>query len=94
MAVPLSDDERRRLEKLERDLAATDPELDLQLQSGSPTNAAARTVYGVLIILAGFAVVIAGIITQLPILGGTGFLIMVGGAHWFLMGLQWHPGAK
>lgn len=92
--MPLSDDERRRLEKLEKDLAATDPDLDLQLQSGSPPHAATRTVYGTLTVLAGFALVIAGIVTKLPIAGATGFLIMVVGANWVLKGVPWHLGAK
>lgn len=92
--MPLSDDERRRLEKLERDLAAADPELDLELQSGSPRHAATRAVYATLTVLAGLAVVIAGILTQLPLVGGAGFLMMVIGAHWALTGLEWHPGSK
>lgn len=86
--MPLSDDERRRLEKLEQDLAATDPDLALELQSGSPRNKAARTVYGSLAAFVGFAVIIAGIITQLPIVGVSGFLIMVAGAHFVLTGLR------
>lgn len=89
--MPLSDDERRRLEKLEQDLAAADPELNLTLQAGSPRNASARTVYGVLTVLAGLAVVIAGIITQMPIVGGAGFLLMIWGAQWALTGIQGHP---
>ncbi|MGY2744433.1 DUF3040 domain-containing protein [Arthrobacter sp. UYCu723] len=86
--MPLSDEERRRLEKLEQDLAATDPDLDLELKSGLPRGMAAHTVYGLLAALAGFALVIAGIITQLTIMGAIGFLMMVAGAHWFLNGFR------
>lgn len=84
--VALSDEERRRLEKLERELAATCPDLDRELQSGAPRRAAARTVYGVLAAVAGFVLVIMGTIAELIIVGVVGFLLMVAGGHWFLSG--------
>ncbi|WP_457962292.1 DUF3040 domain-containing protein [Arthrobacter sp. D1-29] len=85
----LSDEERRRLEKLEQELAATDPDLDRELQSGTPHGrAAARTVYGVLAVIAGLVLVIVGIITELVVIGAVGFLLTVAGAHWFLSGLR------
>jgi len=86
--VPLSDEERRRLEMLEQDLAASDPDLNLELQSGHPRGMAARTVFGILAALAGFALIIAGIITQITIIGVIGFLLMGAGAHWFLRGYR------
>jgi hypothetical protein len=86
--MALSDEERRRLEELEQELAAADPDLDRELKAGlSRGSAAARIVYGVLAALAGLAVVIAGSITRLTVLGAVGFLLMVAGAHWFLSGL-------
>lgn len=86
----LSDEERRRLEKLEQELAATDPDLDRKLQSGaSRGRPAARTVYGVLAAIAGFALVIGGVVTEQTVIGALGFLLMVAGAYWFLDGL--HP---
>ena len=91
--MPLSDEERRRLEKLEQDLAATDPELNLELQSGQPRGMAARSVWGILAALAGFALVIAGIITQITIIGVIGFLLMFSGANWFLNGLRPRDGS-
>ena len=86
------DDERQRIEKLEQDLAAADPELNLKLQSGSPKNTAARTVYGVLTVLrphGGYR----GDDHSAADLGrcripGNG----PGGAHWALAGLRQHPG--
>jgi hypothetical protein len=87
--VALSDEERKRLEKLEQELAATDPDLDRQLKGGLSRNLASpRTIYGVLAAFAGFALVIAGIITQLAVIGVGGFLLMVAGASWFLSGLR------
>ncbi|HSL36337.1 MAG TPA: DUF3040 domain-containing protein [Arthrobacter sp.] len=91
--MPLSDEERRRLEKLEQDLAATDPELNLELQSGRPRGMAARSVWGILATVAGFALVIIGIITQITIIGVVGFLLMCAGANWFLSGLRPHHGS-
>lgn len=87
--MALSDEERRRLEKLEEELAATYPDLDRELQGGlSRYRASSRTIYGLLATLAGFALVIAGIITQLAVIGVAGFLLMVAGASWFLSGLH------
>lgn len=87
--MALSDEERRRLEKLEQELTATDPDLDRELQGGlSRYRASARTIYGLLATLAGFALVIAGIITQLAVIGVAGFLLTVAGASWFLSGIR------
>lgn len=86
--MALSDEERARLEKLERELAATDPDLYRKLQSGVPGGrASARNVYGTLAVVAGLALVIAGIITRLTLIGTVGFVLMVAGAYWFLYGL-------
>lgn len=86
--MPLSDEERRRLEKLEQDLAATDPELNRELQSGQPRGMAARSVLAILVVVAGFALVIAGIITQITFVGVIGFLLMCAGAYRFLGGVR------
>ncbi|MET4539388.1 hypothetical protein ABIE37_001160 [Arthrobacter bambusae] len=86
MTVSLSDEERRSLEELERELASTDPDLASELTSGRPRGEAARTILGSLAVLGGFAMVIAGIITQLVVLGVLGFLLASGGAYWLLAG--------
>jgi hypothetical protein len=84
--MSLSEEERRSLEELERDLASTDPDLAYELKSGRPRGAVARTVLGSAAVLAGFVMVIAGIITQLVILGVVGFLLASGGAYWLFAG--------
>ncbi|UKA49345.1 DUF3040 domain-containing protein [Arthrobacter sp. FW305-123] len=84
--MSLSDEERRSLEELERDLASTDPDLAYELKSGRPRGAVARTVLGTSAVLAGFVMVVAGIITQLVILGVVGFLLASGGAYWLMAG--------
>lgn len=86
--VPLSDEERRRLEKLEQDLAATDPELNLALQSGRLRGMAARAVLGAFALLAGFALILAGITTQITAVGVIGFLLAGAGTDWLLRGLR------
>ncbi|WP_258804124.1 DUF3040 domain-containing protein [Pseudarthrobacter sp. NS4] len=88
--MALSDEERRRLEKLEQDLAASDPDLARELQSGLPgSGAAARPVYAILAALAGFALIIVGIVTRLTVTGVVGFLLMGAGVYWFLSALHW-----
>lgn len=101
--MALSDEERRRLEELELELAASDPDLDRQLRAGWSRNRAfthppgqrlsARAVYGGVAVFAGFIVVIAGILTHLAVIGVAGFLLMVAGATWFLRGLGIGGGA-
>lgn len=80
--MALSDEERRRLEELEQELAATDSCPDRQLQDGVPGYwTSPRTVYGLLAASAGFVLVIAGITSQLAVIGVAGFLLMVAGAN-------------
>ncbi|WP_024818244.1 DUF3040 domain-containing protein [Arthrobacter sp. 31Y] len=84
--MSLSDEERKSLEELERDLALTDPDLAYELKSGRPRGAVARNLLGSVAVLAGFVMVIVGIVTQLVILGVVGFLLASGGAYWLLAG--------
>ncbi|MFF2841456.1 DUF3040 domain-containing protein [Paenarthrobacter sp. NPDC057981] len=84
--MSLSDEERRSLEELERDLVATDPDLALELKSGRLRGAMARATGGILAVICGFVMVIAGIITQLVVLGVVGFLLASAGAYLLLTG--------
>jgi hypothetical protein len=87
--MPLSDEERRRLHEIEEELTAQDPDLARQLRDKGPSDRnGARKVSGLLTIVAGFALVIAGISTQLTVLGVTGFLAAGAGAYLFLSGLR------
>ena len=88
VSMALSDEERRRLERLEKELAAEHPDLARKLQSGfTRSRSRARIIYGVMGALAGFAVVIAGIIAELTIIGVIGFLLMVASGYWLLGGI-------
>jgi Protein of unknown function (DUF3040) len=89
--MALSEEERRRLEKLEQDLTVTDPDLVRKLQSGRPggqQREAASMVRGILTFIAAFTLVIVGSATELIIVGAVGFLLMIAGAHWFLNGYR------
>lgn len=86
--MALSDEERARLDKLEQELAASDPDLYRKLQSGVPSSRpSSQHVYGVLVTLAGLAVVITGIFTETTIIGTLGFVLTMAGAYWFLYGI-------
>lgn len=89
--MALSDEERRRLEKLEQELAAADPVLAQELAGLTRSRAGSTTLYGALAATAGFALVIAGIITKNTIVGITGFLLMVGAADWSLNSILRRP---
>jgi len=94
--VALSEEERKRLEMLEQQLASTDPDLDRTLQTGGGRHPreAATAVRGILTLVAGFALVIVGIATELIIIGAVGFLLMMAGAHWFTKGFGLYPGPE
>ena len=95
--MALSEEERKRLEMLEQELASTDPNLDRTLQTGTAgehPRKAATMVYGILTLVAALTVVIVGIATELIIIGAVGFLLMMAGAHWFVKGLGLQPGPE
>lgn len=83
--MPLSDEERRQLEELEHNLAAEDPRLAQALVSGSVKHTfSARSYFGVAAWLVGVVVLIAGISTQILLIGVGGFLLMGAGAYLLL----------
>lgn len=89
--MALSEEERKRLERLEQDLASSDPDLVRTLQTGAPgrhPREAATMVRGILTLVGAFTLVIVGIATELIIIGAAGFLLMMAGAHWFIKGLS------
>lgn len=95
--MALSEEERKRLQMLEQELASTDPDLDLTLQTGAPgqhPREAAAMVRGILTQVAGFTLVIVGITTEIIIIGAVGFLLMIAGAHWFAKGFGLYTGPE
>lgn len=85
--MPLSEHEQRVLEQMEQALHAEDPRLASQLNRPAPSGAAAgldprRLTLGVLVAVAGLALVVVGVMSSLIWVGGIGFLAMVLGGAW------------
>jgi ABC-type multidrug transport system fused ATPase/permease subunit len=83
IAVPLSEDERKRLAELEQELVKNDPELAQELKSGRVHFwPAVSSVAAGLTALVGMLLIVVGISTQLIIVGVLGFIIMGAAAYW------------
>lgn len=85
--MPLSDKERKVLEELELDLAADDPRLAQELSSGFVENRfKASTYFAAIACLIGVVLLIAGIGSQIIIIGVGGFLLMGTGTYFLVEG--------
>lgn len=81
--MPLSENEQKLLEQMERALYAEDPRFATQMRgAGASGPSRKRVVIGILAAVAGLALVIAGVSTQLIVLGVLGFVVMVAGVAW------------
>jgi hypothetical protein len=79
--VPLSDEELRLLEQMERALVEEDPKLASTLRGTSLRRSARRrAILAGLVFAVGIAVLMTGAITQLWPVGIVGFVIMLGSA--------------
>lgn len=79
--MPLSEHEQRLLEQMERALYAEDPKFATSLRSASGSRASrGRAALGVLGVIIGLGIVVAGVATTLIPLGIVGFLVMLVGA--------------
>jgi len=89
--VPLSEEELRMLEQMERALVEEDPKLASTLRGTTFQRAARRRAIlaGVVFVL-GIGVLTAGVIAGQPIIGVAGFLIMLGAAAVGVTALR-HP---
>jgi len=77
--VPLSDHEQRLLDQIEQALYAEDPKFAASVRSVRARSRTRRgAVLGVLGILAGLALVLVGLITNLIALSVIGFVLVVG----------------
>lgn len=80
--MPLSDRERKVLQELELDLAADDPRLAQELSSGAVQSRFRPSSYfGAGACLIGLVLLIAGIASQIVVVGVGGFLLMGTGAY-------------
>jgi hypothetical protein len=98
--VPLSEEELRLLEQMERALAAEDPKFVSTLQGRTLRRVARmRTFAAAAVFVGGVALLMAGAMAQLTWLGIIGFLVMLGSATIGLAAWrghrapQEHPGA-
>ena len=79
--MPLSEHEQRLLEQMEKALYAEDPKFATSLRSAPGARAArGRAALGVLGILAGLGLLIAGVATTIIALGVLGFVVMLVGS--------------
>jgi len=77
--VPLSDHEQRLLDQIEQALYAEDPKFAASVRSVRARSRTRRgAVLGVLGVLAGLALVLVGLITNLIALSVVGFVLVVG----------------
>jgi hypothetical protein len=80
--VPLSEEELRLLEQMERALVADDPKLASTLRGTSLRRHARRKAYvGGAVFLLGIAVLMTGAVMRLTVVGIVGFMIMLGAAY-------------
>ena len=78
--MPLSEHEQRLLEQMERALYAEDPKFATNMRSAKATAGDRRRVaIGVVALLIGLGLLVAGVAAKLVIIGVVGFLAMLGG---------------
>lgn len=90
--MPLSDHEQRLLEQMERALYAEDPKFATSMRN--PRSAAGdkrRAALGVISFLVGIGLLVAGVATQLVVVGVLGFLAMLGGIWLAVVALRPGP---
>lgn len=79
--MPLSEEELRLLEQMERALVEEDPKFASTLRGTSLRRSARRrAILAGVVFLGGVSILMAGAITQLPPLGIAGFVVMLGSA--------------
>ena len=79
--MPLSEEELRLLEQMERALLQEDPKFASTLRGTSFRRAARRrAILAGVVFVIGIALLMTGVITQLPVVGIVGFVIMLGSA--------------
>jgi len=89
--MPLSDREQKVLKELELDLAADDPRLAQELSSGSVQSRFRPSSYfGAIACLIGVVLLIAGVASQIIVVGVGGFLLMGTGAYLLVEGYPGH----
>jgi predicted phage tail protein len=91
VTVPLSEHEQKLLEQMERAMYAEDPKFATQMKGSAAKSARRRMIAGAAIVVVGLALVVLGVTTELIIVGGLGFAVMVGGVAWALTPVRQAP---
>jgi predicted lipid-binding transport protein (Tim44 family) len=78
--MPLSEHEQRLLAQMEQALYAEDPKFATSLRAARGRGSRGKAAGGVLAVLAGLGLVLAGVATTMAALGVAGFLVMLLGA--------------
>jgi hypothetical protein len=90
--VPLSEHEQRLLEQMERALYAEDPKFATSMRSArGGAGDRRRIVIGVIGLLAGLGLLVAGVAAKLVVVGVLGFLAMLGGIWLVISALRPAP---
>jgi uncharacterized membrane protein YphA (DoxX/SURF4 family) len=78
--MPLSEHEQRLLAQMEQALYAEDPKFATSLRAPRGRGSRGRAAVGVLAVLGGLGLVVAGVATTFAALGVAGFVVMLLGA--------------
>ncbi|MFP7760285.1 DUF3040 domain-containing protein [Marisediminicola sp. LYQ134] len=78
--MPLSEHEQRLLEEMERNLYQNDADFVATVGAARGRTNYTLIVVGILTAVLGIGLIVTGVITQLPLVGILGFVIMFGGA--------------
>lgn len=90
--MPLSEHEQRLLEQMERALYAEDPKFASSLRSAGPRPGNRRkAAVGVLTLLVGMGLLIAGPVTSIVALGVVGFVVMLAGTMLVISAMRSAP---
>jgi len=90
--VPLSEEELRLLEQMERALSEEDPKFANTLRGTALRRAQRRQAIAAGAVLAGgIAILMSGVVTEVWLLGVLGFLVMLASASTGLSALRGHP---
>lgn len=79
--MPLSEQEQRLLDEMERHLMHNDADV-VSASRGDRSFSYRNIVYGVVLALLGLGGLIVGVSSQLPVVGVVGFVVMLAGVIW------------
>ena len=92
--MPLSEHERRLLAEMEAAFAQEDPRLVSTLTGNARTKQGSFVFYGAFALLAGMAILFAGLIAKFIFVGLLGFVIALAGAFFIFTNISMGKGGK